>query len=342
MADDFIQLPVDGPGKRVRSYTSTGAGGNTVHSQASTIVDQTGTGMGPFVAGRLDVHIGAAGVSLAVTSTQLPAALVSGRLDVNIGASTNIATTESRLPAALVSGRLDVNIGASSATLPISAVSLPLPTGAATNATLTDGTQKTKIVDAAGTNQATVSAAGAVKTDGSAVTQPVSDAGGSLTVDSPQLPAALVSGRVDVNIGASSATVPVSNTQLPAALVGGKLDVNLGTTTTNFGKTINTVAVNAAAGTTVINAAVVGQRHKVVGFLLTNSTGNNLTVQFNSGATALTGPLSLNASGQSPFAAIVIPVNPAMAFVQTATNAALQIVTTGGTVTGVIQYITEA
>lgn len=187
MADDFIQLPVDGPGKRVRSYTSTGAGGNTVYSQASTIVDQTGVGMGPFVAGRLDVHIGAAGVSIAVTDG---------------GGSLTVDTTQ--LPAALISGRLDVNIGASSATVPISVATLPLPTGAATNATLTDGTQKTKIVDAAGTNQATVSAAGAVKTDGSAVTQPVSDAGGSLTIDTTQLPAALVTGRLDVNIGANA------------------------------------------------------------------------------------------------------------------------------------------
>lgn len=44
----------------------------------------------------------------------------------------------------------------------------------ALDATLTNATQKTKIVDTAGTNVASVSAAGAVKVDGSAVTQPVS------------------------------------------------------------------------------------------------------------------------------------------------------------------------
>lgn len=49
----------------------------------------------------------------------------------------------------------------------------------ALDATLTGGTQKTKIVDTGGTNVATVSAAGAVKVDGSAVTQPIS---GSVTV----------------------------------------------------------------------------------------------------------------------------------------------------------------
>lgn len=48
----------------------------------------------------------------------------------------NITTLLGRLPAALVSGRLDVNIGASPATVPVSAASLPLPTGAATETTL--------------------------------------------------------------------------------------------------------------------------------------------------------------------------------------------------------------
>lgn len=59
-----------------------------------------------------------------------------------------------------VSGTVTANIG-SSGTL-------------ALDATLTGGTQKTKLVDSGGSNVATVSAAGAVKVDGSAVTQPVS------------------------------------------------------------------------------------------------------------------------------------------------------------------------
>lgn len=46
----------------------------------------------------------------------------------------------------------------------------------ALDATLTSGTQKTKIVDTGGTNVASVSAAGAVKVDGSGVTQPISAA----------------------------------------------------------------------------------------------------------------------------------------------------------------------
>lgn len=46
--------------------------------------------------------------------------------------------------------------------------------GLALDATLTGGTQKTKLVDTGGTNVASISAAGALKVDGSAVTQPIS------------------------------------------------------------------------------------------------------------------------------------------------------------------------
>ena len=59
-----------------------------------------------------------------------------------------------------VSGSVTANIGTSG--------SLAL------DATLTGGTQKTKLVDTGGTNVGSISAAGALKVDGSAVTQPVS------------------------------------------------------------------------------------------------------------------------------------------------------------------------
>lgn len=48
--------------------------------------------------------------------------------------------------------------------------------GLALDATLTGGTQKTKVIDTGGTNVLSVSAAGAAKVDGSAVTQPISAA----------------------------------------------------------------------------------------------------------------------------------------------------------------------
>lgn len=59
-----------------------------------------------------------------------------------------------------VSGTLTANVGTTN--------------GLALDATLTGGTQKTKLVDSAGVNMAAISAAGALKVDNSGVTQPVS------------------------------------------------------------------------------------------------------------------------------------------------------------------------
>lgn len=47
MADTFIQLPADGPGKRVRSFT-TDVAGVTVHHQASVSVDAHGNEHGVY------------------------------------------------------------------------------------------------------------------------------------------------------------------------------------------------------------------------------------------------------------------------------------------------------
>lgn len=94
----------------------------------------------------------------------------------------------------------------SGVTQPVSAVSLPLPAGAALDATLTGGTQKTKIVDTGGTNVASVNAAGAVKVDNSGNTQPVS---GTVTTTPPanaSTNVAQVAGTTtDTNSGVKSA-----------------------------------------------------------------------------------------------------------------------------------------
>ena len=96
-----------------------------------------------------------------------------------------------------VSGTVTANQGtAGAAAWPISAASLPLPTGAATDASLTNGNLRgsVKMLDSGGVNVASVSAAGAVKVDGSAVTQPVSGTvavsgvGGTVAVSASSLP----------------------------------------------------------------------------------------------------------------------------------------------------------
>ncbi len=105
------------------------------------------------------------------------------------------------LPSALGSGG-GLKVDGSGTALPVSGTVTITPSGTQTvsgtvtanagtnlntsalalDATLTGGTQKTKIVDSGGTNVATVSAGGAVKVDGSAVTQPVS---GTVTTSPP-------------------------------------------------------------------------------------------------------------------------------------------------------------
>src|SRR6266478_2175355 len=82
----------------------------------------------------------------------------------------------------------------------------------ALDATLTGGSQKTKIVDSAGTNLATVSAAGALKVDGSAVTQPVSLPAGQAVelLDSGGTNKASISAAGAVKVDGSAVTQPVS------------------------------------------------------------------------------------------------------------------------------------
>ena len=106
------------------------------------------------------------------------------------------------------------------ATQAVSAAALPLPTGAAQDATLTGGSMVTKLVDAAGVNKVAVSAAGALKVDGSGVTQPVSGAvtiSGTPAVSVSNLPATqAVSGTVAVNN--FPATQPVSGSVAVSAI----------------------------------------------------------------------------------------------------------------------------
>lgn len=91
----------------------------------------------------------------------------------------------------------------------------------ALDATLTGGTQKTKLVDTGGTNVGSISAAGALKVDGSAVTQPVS---GTVTANigtsgSLALDATLTGGtqRTKITDGTNNAAVKAASTAPVAA-----------------------------------------------------------------------------------------------------------------------------
>lgn len=84
-------------------------------------------------------------------------------LDTNVnGAGAAAVNVQDGGNSLTVDGTITANIGTTN--------------GLALDATLTGGTQKTKVVDTGGTNVLSVSAAGAAKVDGSAVTQPISAA----------------------------------------------------------------------------------------------------------------------------------------------------------------------
>lgn len=117
-----------------------------------------------------------------------------------------------------VSGTVTANIGTTN--------------GLALDATLTGGTQKTKIVDSGGTNVASVSAAGAVKVDGSAVTQPVS---GTITANVGTTNGLALDATLT---GGTQKAIPV------AAASGGATPYHLVSAATN-----NATSVKASAGT---------------------------------------------------------------------------------------------
>lgn len=146
-----------------------------------------------------------------------------------------------------VSGSVTANVGTTN--------------GLALDATLTGGTQKTKLVDSGGTNVATVSAGGAVKVDGSAATQPVSGTFWQATqpVSGTFWQATQpVSGTVTANAG--SGTMAVSGTfwQATQPVSGTVAATQSGTWTVQPGNTANTTAwkVDGSAVTQPVSGTV--------------------------------------------------------------------------------------
>lgn len=105
---------------------------------------------------------------------------------------------------------------------------------------------------------------------------------------------------------------------------------------TSFGKTITYVSVNqSAAGTTVLAAASVGNKHKVVGVTLVLSVLG--TLKLTDGVADLTGPMDLAANAGFVWPTSLLP------YTETgATNRALNLITTLGAARGVVAILTEA
>lgn len=240
--------------------------------------------------------------------------------------------------------------------LPVSAASLPLPAGAATAANqateiaslasidskLTaplsvdvtdDATRDLGKVDVASLDQYTP-ISGRLPVDGSGVTQPVSAA--SLPLPTGASTAALQTqpgvdiGDVTVNNGTGGAAVNIQD--------GGNILTVDGTVTANpataGGKTLTYIPVaQGAAGTTVLAAASPGNRHKIIGGILTMSLLG--TLKFSDGSGDLTGAMDISAAGGFVAPTSLVP------WQQTAVNSALNLVTTLGAARGVVIILTE-
>ena len=203
-----------------------------------------------------------AGISLAENDVAA-ARIDSKRAVVNV---IEDATTRGQRLAVSATGAAKVD--GSAVTQPISVSSLPLPTGAATESTLSGINAKMSAL-----GQTTMSASMPVTIASNQPALPITDNSGSLTVDSTQLPAALVGARLDINAGAwlgstaptvgsktSANSIPVviasdqgavavsaASLPLPSGAATSSNQTTLGSQTSKINDGTNTAAVKAAS-----------------------------------------------------------------------------------------------
>lgn len=191
-----------------------------------------------------------------------------------LGASASLASIDGKLTAPInVTGPL-TNTELRAAAVPVSAVSLPLPSGAATAAKQpalgVAGTPSSDVLSVQG-----VSGGTPVKTDGSAVTQPVSAASlplpaGAATsaLQGGGLPAALVGGRLDANVGAwLGSTAPTVGQKTAANSLPVVLASDTGTLTVATSVTAGTSAVETyqdCSTAQIVLPAIDGAKHRSV------------------------------------------------------------------------------
>lgn len=195
--------------------------------------------------------------AVTVSSSALPTGAATSAKQPALGtagtASADVITVQG------IASMTALKVDGSAVTQPISAASLPLPTGAALDATLTGGSQVTAIKQ--GGNTATVSASGALKVDGSATTQPISAASLPLPTgaatnlsmaqpttsiaitpsDSTDLTATVTkglwvgtAGNLSIKLSADSAAVTLSNVPSGTYVPGAYARIMAATTATNI------------------------------------------------------------------------------------------------------------
>lgn len=137
--------------------------------------------------------------------------------------------------------------------------------------------------------------------------------------------------------------VPVSGTVATGGLTDAEIRATplpvSGTVTANaatsHGKTITYVSIDqGAAGTTALAAASPGNKHKLLGLVVTMSLAG--TVKLTDGGTDATGAMDVAASGGFVLPTSIIP------YVVGTANTALNLVTTVGAAKGVAIILTEA
>ena len=238
------------------------------------------------ISGTVSLPTGAATEATLATraaAAQLPAALVGGRLDENVGAW--LGSTTPTVGQKAMAASLPVTLASDQSAVPISAASLPLPTGAATAANQTTlGSQTTKIND--GTNTATVKAAS---------TAPVAADSALVVTVSPN----------SAPLGSTGAAVPAK----AAYTAGADASANLAALQLRTGPPVGTVlglAVRPVAAQTGTQSSVAGSAANVtllaananrLGATLYNDSNQNFFVKL--GATASNTSFTVRMPSQS-------------------------------------------
>lgn len=160
------------------------------------------------------------------------------------------------------------------------------------------------------------------------------------SIEISSLPPVEVSTLPAVSVNNFPATQPVSVAALPLP-AGAATETTLAAilaklSQTNYGKTVNYFSLaQVAPGNIVIAAASPGNRHKVVGFLI-SAGGAAATVQFLSNATPLTGQIDIMIRGN-----VQDPVSVLEPSFQTATGEALSLTSVGNPAKGFVVFLSE-
>jgi hypothetical protein len=249
MAETFVQVPPQSTGLKIRTEEVT-ANAQTVEMQVVVVGD-------PTTAANLASVSATGAVKVDASATTQP---VSGSVTAVQATGTNLHVVVDSAPSTAVTGTVAASqsgtwtvqpgntanttawkVDGSAVTQPISgSVTANIGTSGslALDATLTGGTQKSKLVDTGGTNVASVSAGGALKVDGSAVTQPVSLTSTTVT----GTVAVTESGTWTVQPGNTANTTPWLVTLNPA-VSGGLTTFHLASAAST-----NATSVKASAG----------------------------------------------------------------------------------------------